>query len=229
MHSVSIRPEIVDRVRARRGRTYWFDHFDPTRTALIVVDMQSTFCAPGSPAEVPESRDIVGPINRLAPKLRLLGATVIWIVQANTFKNGRSDWEIFFQNVVGGEVRERSIASVGDGVPDVWKELQVEDSDHVVPKNRYSALSPGASRLEQLLRRQNIDTILVAGTKTNVCCESLARDAMMLDYKVVMLSDCCAALSDDEHRFALENCFQQFGDVLTSSEVLEKMKVSSSA
>ena len=67
-------------------------------------------------------------------------------------------------------------------------------------KNRYSALIPGSSPLERVLRGMGIDTILVAGTKTNVCCESTARDAMMLDFKVVLVEDCCAALSDDEHR-----------------------------
>jgi ureidoacrylate peracid hydrolase len=48
-------------------------------------------------------------------------------------------------------------------------------------------------------------TILVARTKTNVCCESTARDAMMLDFKVVLVEDCSAALLDDEHRSDLEN------------------------
>ena len=69
-----------------------------------------------------------------------------------------------------------------------------------------------------------IDTVLIAGTKTNICCEATARDAMMLDFKVVMVSDCCAALSDDEHRAALENIIQQFGDVMTGKEVLERLR-----
>jgi ureidoacrylate peracid hydrolase len=70
------------------------------------------------------------------------------------------------------------------------------------------------------LREKGIDTVLIAGTKTNVCCECTARDAMMLDYKVVMLSDCTAALSDEEHLATLENMIQQFGDVLTADEAL---------
>ncbi len=69
-----------------------------------------------------------------------------------------------------------------------------------------------------------IDTVLIAGTKTNVCCESTARDAMMLDFKVVMLSRiCCAALSDDEHRATLETIIQQFGDVMTAGEVVARL------
>jgi ureidoacrylate peracid hydrolase len=48
---------------------------------------------------------------------------------------------------------------------------------------------------------------------------------MMLDFKVVMVSDCCAALSDDEHRATLESIIQQFGDVMTQDEVLSRMPV----
>ena len=65
-----------------------------------------------------------------------------------------------------------------------------------------------------------MENVLIAGTKTNVCCESTARDAMQLDFRVVLVSDCCAALSDDEHRATLETVIQQFGDVMTAEEVL---------
>jgi ureidoacrylate peracid hydrolase len=75
-----------------------------------------------------------------------------------------------------------------------------------------------------VLRNLGIDTLLIAGTKTNVCCESTARDAMMLDFKVVLVSDCCGALSDDEHRATLETHIQQFGDVATADEVLGLLK-----
>jgi ureidoacrylate peracid hydrolase len=93
-----------------------------------------------------------------------------------------------------------------------------------VLKNRYSALIPGSSQLERVLRGMDIDTILVAGTKTNICCESTARDAMMLDFKTVLVEDCCAALSDDEHRAALENIIQQFGDVMTAKEAIARLR-----
>jgi len=58
MHPVTVRKEIVDRVLQRRGRYHLFDRLDPARTALVVIDMQHTFCAPGSPAEVPAARSI---------------------------------------------------------------------------------------------------------------------------------------------------------------------------
>lgn len=217
MHRAGIRQEIIDRVMARRGRLHWFDRLDPAKTALVAIDMQSTFCAPGGPAEVPAARGIVQNINRLSAVLRKLGCPVIWVLHAST----GSDWPLFFDHVVSAEVRARTIESLEPGRQQVWPELQTAPEDIIVVKNRYSALVPGASRLESVLRERGIDTLLIAGTKTNVCCESTARDAMMLDFKVVMLADCCAALSDDEHRASLETHIQQFGDVLTADEALK--------
>lgn len=221
MHRVTVRQEIIDRVLARRGRYYLFDRLDPKRAALLVIDMQDTFCAPGAPAEVPISRGIVGNINRLTARLRPLGVPVIWVLHANEQANGRTDWPLFFDHIVAADVRERTIASLAASRQSVWRELEVAPGDHTVFKNRYSAFIAGASRLEATLREIGIDTVLIAGTKTNVCCEATARDAMMLDFKVVMLADCCAALSDDEHRATLETMIQQFGDVRTSDQVIE--------
>ena len=76
MHNVEIRKEIVDRVLARRRRYHLFDRLDPRRTALVVIDMQSAFVEPGSPAEVPAARGIIGAINALAGEIRRLGGTV---------------------------------------------------------------------------------------------------------------------------------------------------------
>jgi ureidoacrylate peracid hydrolase len=225
MHNVSIRPEIVARVMARRGRLHWFDQLNPRRTALLVIDMQDTFCAPGGPAEVAASRAIVDPINHLTRRLRPAGVPVIWVLHANSRHADKSDWEIFFENVVAAEVRSRTIASLAPGAQRIWAELEVGPDDSTVLKNRYSALISGSSGLERILRNLGIDTLLIAGTKTNVCCESTARDAMMLDFKVVMLADCTAALSDEEHRSALENIIQQFGDVLTSTEALARLGI----
>lgn len=222
MHNVDIRPEIVDRVLARRGRYHLFDKLDPRKTALVVIDMQGTFVAPGSPAEVPVARDIVGNLNRLAKELRRLGVKIIWVTHANSYDATGSDWDGFFNHFVADDVRQRTLESLspdGDG-QSVWPELNVEPGDRHIQKNRYSAFISGSSQLERILRSHGITNVLIAGTKTDVCCEGTARDAMMLDFKVVMVSDCLAALSDDEHRAALETIIQQFGDVMTTAEVL---------
>ena len=228
MHSVTVRKEIVDRVLQRRGRYHLFDRLDPARTALIVIDMQSAFCAPGAPAEVPAARGIVAPINTLTAELRTLGVPVIWVLHANERIGGKSgnksDWELFFNTFVADEVRDKTLESLSATTQTVWEALVTAPADRTVLKNRYSAFIAGSSMLERVLRGMGIDTVLIAGTKTNVCCESTARDAMMLDFKVVLVEDCCATLSDDEHRSALENIIQQFGDVMTADEVLARLR-----
>jgi ureidoacrylate peracid hydrolase len=223
-HSVTIRKEIAERVLQRRGRYHLFDRLDPARTALVAIDMQNTFCAPGAPAEVPAARDIVAPINALTASLRALGVPVIWVLHANERAGGKSDWELFFNTIVADEVREKTMESLIPAKQSVWDGLLTSPADRTLLKNRYSALIPGSSPLERVLRGLGTDTILIAGTKTNVCCESTARDAMMLDFKVVLVEDCCAALSDEEHRSALENIIQQFGDVMAGAEVLTRLR-----
>ena len=224
MHGIAIRREIVERVMARRGRLHLYDRLDAKHTALVVIDMQHAFVAPGAPIEVPLARLIVPAINRLAAKLRNRGVPVIWVLHQNA-ADGR-DWERFFDCFIAPENRTRAAQALAPGSPwqRLWSELATEPGDIIVTKNRYSALIAGASSLGEVLRAKGVDTLLIAGTKTNVCCECTARDAMMLDYKVVLLSDCTAALSDDEHRATLENVIQQFGDVMTSQEALELLK-----
>src|SRR5262245_21560499 len=218
---VEIRREIVERVLARRGRLHLFDRLDPGKSALLVIDMQNAFVAPGAPIEVPAARAIVAPINHLAAELRRRGVTVIWISHENR-KDG-ADWSGFFDAFVAPGRRAEATAAlaVGSELQQLFPELKVEPADLRLSKNRYSALIPGASTLQKALKERGIDTLLLAGTKTNVCVECTARDAMMLDYKVVLLSDCTAALSDDEQRATLENVIQQFGDVLAADEVLQ--------
>lgn len=220
-----ISQHIIDRVIARRGRLHLFDRIDPKSSALVVIDMQKTFCEPGAPAEVPASRSIIGSINRLAAALRAAGGKVVWCTHANVGAADGSDWRNFFDHFVADDVRSRTIESLSPGGSgqDIWHELEVDESDIKLFKNRYSALIPGSSQLERVLRSRGIDTLLICGTKTNICCESTARDAMMMDFKVVMVSDGTAALSEDEHRASLENIIQQFGDVMTTDEILERI------
>jgi ureidoacrylate peracid hydrolase len=209
---------------ARRKKYHWFTELDASKTALVVIDMQNTFCEPNSPAEVPQSREIVDPINKFAKSFREKGGQVVWVLHANSQIGDKSDWELFFNNVVTAEVKTRTMASLSPDKQKVWKDLTVDEKDITIIKNRYSALISGSSSLERVLRNLGIDTILIAGTKTNICCESTARDGMMLDFKIVMVEDCCAALSDDEHQAALESIIQQFGDVRTSTSLLEILK-----
>ncbi len=146
MHDVEVRQEIVDRVLARRGRYHVFDALNPQETAFVVIDMQGTFVAPGSPAEVPAARGIVANIDALAQELRALGVLICWVTHANRHTASGSDWDGFFNNFVAEDVRQRTIESLspeGDGQK-VWHKLSVKDGDLHIIKNRYSALIAGS-------------------------------------------------------------------------------------
>ena len=78
--------------------------------------------------------------------------------------------------------------------------------------------------MQKTLDARGIRNLLVTGTKTNVCCEATARDAMMLDYNTALIADATAALSDEEHRGTLETFIQQFGDVLTAEEAIRLVR-----
>jgi ureidoacrylate peracid hydrolase len=91
-------------------------------------------------------------------------------------------------------------------------------------KKRFSAFIQGSSGIEAHLRGRGIDTLLIAGTTTNVCCESTARDAMMLNFKVVTVPDALAAYTDAEHDATLATFYMIFGDVQTIDEASESMQ-----
>ena len=72
-HDLKIPDYVIERIMAKRGRLHVFDRFDPSRTALVVIDMQNFFVA-----EVDTAKSICPNINRLAAAVRARGGTVAW-------------------------------------------------------------------------------------------------------------------------------------------------------
>lgn len=220
--------EVSDFVKERlariRGELRLYRDLQPGDTAFVVIDMQNAFVAEGGVIEVPASREIIPTINRMAAECRALGVPVIWI--RSHHPKGGSDWRHFFDHFVRPERREAAAAALSDDAPSsrFHPEMDIGDEDYIVIKNRYSCLIPGASSLERLLRSLGCDTLLLAGTKTNICVESTARDAMMLDFRVVVLSDATAALTDEEHQASLNVLIQEFADILVTDEVVEELR-----
>jgi ureidoacrylate peracid hydrolase len=92
----------------------------------------------------------------------------------------------------------------------------------------FSAFFPGRCPLPSLLEERGITTILVAGTVTNVCCESSARDASTLGYRVIMVADANAAMRDQDHNAALHTIYRSFGDVRPTAEVIDMIESAAS-
>jgi ureidoacrylate peracid hydrolase len=223
-HDVGVSDFVKERLLRIRGDLRIFKDLDPAKTALVIIDMQNAFLEPGGPIEVPAAREIVATINRAAQGCRELGVPVIWI-RSHHPRNG-GDWRHFFDHFVRPERREAAAAHLSADAhgSQFYPEMDLRDDDYVVIKNRYSCFVPGSSSLERLLRNIGRDTIVLCGTKTNVCVESTARDGMMIDFRVVVLSDATATLSDVEQQAALNILIQEFADILTVDDVLDEMR-----
>jgi nicotinamidase-related amidase len=224
MHKIAISQASLDRMNTRMGKLHPFDAIDPRATALLVVDMQNYFVKPGHQGEVPLAREIVPNINRLAAELRRRGGHVVWIRNGTT--DTRESWSNYHGYLQRPERAERRLKAmdIGEDGYEYWHLNDIRPEDAQITKKRYSAFIQNSSDVERHLRDRGIDTLLVTGTATNVCCESSARDAMMLNFKVVLVSDGLATHTDDEHNATLSAFYGQFGDVQSVDELLQSLE-----
>ncbi|MGE0224392.1 MAG: isochorismatase family protein [Acetobacteraceae bacterium] len=221
MHKPEIYPSVVQRATQRRGSLRVFDCLNPVRTAHVVVDLQNGFMAPGQVAEIGHARDIVPNVNRISAALRQAGGLVAYV--QNTFDaQAIRTWSTYFDHFCTPERRRRMIAAFTPGSVGhaLWPGLDVRDADLLVPKRRFGAFAPGASDLHDMLQDRGIDTLIITGTATQVCCESTARDAMMLNYKVFFISDGNATFNDEEHNATLSAMAHTFCDVIDTDTML---------
>jgi ureidoacrylate peracid hydrolase len=226
MHKVSIPQSMIDRIVKQRGKEHIFEDFDPSRTALVVVDMQNAFMMPGvGHAVCLEAQEIVPNINRLAAAVRDAGGRIVWIKGVYREETLES-WSISYE-MSGPAGRDRRIAALSPGTKgyELWAGLDVLPEDLIVEKTRFSAFIQGSSDIEQVLRSQGLDTVLIAGTVTNVCCESTARDAMMRNFKTIMVTDANAAANDEEHNAALAGFYLVFGDIMSTDQLIERLRI----
>jgi nicotinamidase-related amidase len=219
MHPFTIPPEISARVAARCGTPHPFATLVGPRTALVVVDMQNAFMDPAlGHAVCAMAPAIVPVVNRLATATRAAGGGVFWIQTVHDETDDR-DWAVM-QAMMTPAARARRVAALTRDSAGyaLWPGMDVRPEDERVEKHRFSAFIQGSGPLEARLRARGFDTVLITGTVTSVCCESTARDAMMRDFRTVMVSDGNAATSDSEHEAALLGFHAMFGDVLTVTE-----------
>jgi ureidoacrylate peracid hydrolase len=223
MHHYVVPEHIKERVLRRQGKLVSHDAIEAGRAALIVIDMQNYFVAEGAPIEVPVARAIVPNINRMAAALRRAGGVVVWI--QTTSSGALERWGNRHTHMLKPEVVQSRLAGLAEGSDGfkLYRTLEPEPADVRVKKVQYSCFISGSSNIEEELTTRGIDTVMIAGTATNVCCESSARDAMMLDYRVIMLSDANAARTDEEHAATL-NTFQVFfGDVMSVDDAVARL------
>jgi ureidoacrylate peracid hydrolase len=196
---------------------------NPKKTALLVVDMTNCFVDPTGEIYVAGIESIIPNINRLADFCRTIGSFVVWI--RGQTRNYPNEWKPYYAmwhpklaNPMGQE----------PGMPGtlVHSSLKKAKSDFEVIKNRYSPFAPNSPSyppLDKLLRSQGVETVIITGTNTNICCETTARDAMSLDYQVVFISDATCTFNDRMHQATLDTIRLAFGMVCTTNELIEEM------
>lgn len=206
--------------RQRVPKDEW--KIEPSKTALVVTDMQRAFLDPGAPRQIPGGSELVSKINELAAICRKLKMPVIFLRHA--YRPDLSDMGLRrdFRPPQGHELE----AVEGRIGADFWKDLNVTEDDHVVTKNRYSAILPGSSTLEPLLRGLGRDDFIICGVATDVCVATTTADAMMLGFKVFLVSDLTASFSEERHRAVLPLLNERFAKVMTFAEVKEELKQS---
>ena len=207
---------------------YTVDRIDPRTTALIVVDMQNDFVAPGAPLESPAGRAMVPQLQRALACCREHGIPVIYT--AHVHRAGGYDQGLLAHapSIGRGE-------ALVDGSPGgaIFPEIAPRDGEIVISKHRFSAFY--GTDLEIILRGLGVTTVVITGVTTENCCHATARDAFFRDFQVVFLSDATAtsdypdlgygSMSADEvHRATLVILARDTADVITTKTFIARVE-----
>ncbi len=162
---------------------YQCDTLDPRKTAVIVVDMQNDFVAPGAPLLSQQAQDMAPRLAETLQACRQQGMRIVYT--AHVHRKDGCDMGLY--DDLYPPIADRSALVDGTEGSDIYKVLAPQPGEHVIKKHRYSAFF--ATDLDLILREWGIDTVIITGTTTENCCHATARSAMFHNYKVIFLSD----------------------------------------
>ena len=191
---------------------------DPGRSVLLVVDVQNDFCHDdGVFGRGGIQMDAIqAAVETLLPFIegaRQAGVPVVFIRTHHDPWNNSPAWLTRQTR----KARGVEICATGSWGAEFYRVRPGAD-DCVIVKHRYSAFV--GTNLEVVLRSLGRPALLLTGATTNVCVESTARDAFMRDYHVVLVEDCVAAPTKEEHEATLHNMRTYFGHVVDSTTLM---------
>ncbi len=207
---------------------------DPSRTALIIVDMQRYFTQPSFPfTEVFEKispgvcsgylrriREIVIPsIQRLLAHFRERGSPIVFTAIGSGAKDGNDlpCWLRSFDDVGLSTLGSRLWPPIGDASWEIDEALQPRPDEIVL--NKLSAGTFATTDLEQRLRDRGIEYVVVTGVATDVWVSTTAREAADRNFKVVIVSDACTTFSEQLHQANIET-LHVFGWVRRTEDLI---------
>jgi len=196
--------------KSQRGRDL---PFDTARSALLVVDMQEFFLNPASPAYMPQARPALAKAVELASAFREAGRPVFCTSHAH--QDPASDGGLM-------TLWWKQVCLAGTPWAKVSPELAPREGE-VVRKCGYSAFA--GTGLAERLRALGVDSLVVAGIKTNLCLESTVRAAFDLGFKCIVAEDAAAARSPEIHAAALGSLAAGFAMVRDTAEILSGLRL----
>ena len=163
---------------------------DPTRAALMVVDMQNDFVTEGGSLVVPDAESTIPAIGTLLELARAYGMRVVFT--QDTHRDGDPEWRIWPEHA-----REESWGW------QIVEALAPREDETVIRKVRYDAFY--GTHLDHLLRLWGVSTLVICGTVANICVHYTAASAALRWYDVVIPRDAVSALDP----FDLESSLRQ--------------------
>jgi ureidoacrylate peracid hydrolase len=197
-------------------------YLDPKRSAVLVIDMQNDFCHPEgafgkTSFNLLSVYKMVPILARFVDATRSLGVAVVH-VRSLLDEKFLSPSMLARNRQLG---REEGICPEGNWGSEFYQ-IHPSANEMVVTKHAFSAFI-GTDFQEKLLAK-GIETLMVTGVVTNVCCESTLRDGFMLGFYTFLVEDCCASDDEAAHRATVENVRKYFGWTLKSSDLIHFLK-----
>ena len=179
---------------------------DPSRTVLLIGDMQNDFVTEGGTLVVPSAEGTVPIIRNLLELARDSGMRVVFV--QDTHNDGDPEWEIW-----GEHCREGSWGwQVVDG-------LAPNEDETTIQKPRYDAFY--GTGLEHMLRQWGVDTLIICGTVANICVHYTASSAAMRWFSVIVPKDCISSFNDFDMEASLSQTASLLGEVVARSGDIE--------
>ena len=189
---------------------------DPTRTALFIGDFYADMM--GSLPHATE-RNVISNTVELQQTARDVSLLVCY--SATVFRAGYV--EISDRNKTFSQRKESGQPAASDPVALIHDAVKPIEGELVVGKHRVNAFY--GTGLDLVLRANDIETLIVLGYATSGVVLSTLRYAADLDYRLLVVEDCCADQQPDVHDFLTRRIFPRQADVVTSKDIVGMLKV----
>jgi nicotinamidase-related amidase len=188
--------------------------FDRQHTALLIADFYAAFM--GTLPHAVE-RQVVDNTQRLQHTARQAGLFLCYC--ATVFRPGYV--EVSERNKTFSARKHSGQPAVSDPIQLIHPAVLPAAGEVVVGKHRVNALYGTA--LDLILRANTIDTLIILGYATSGVVLSTVRYAADLDYRLVVVEDCCADQDPDVHDFLTQRLFPRQAEVVSSTEVIQAL------